>query len=152
MLELPDLNAVQRFAQVLAPLIQQGDVIELKGTIGVGKTTFARALIRTLGGKEEVPSPAFTLVQTYHLDRLKVWHFDLFRLRHPIDIYELGIEEAMIHGLSLIEWPENMEPYTIHHGIEITFFHHIGEIRKVTITAHGNWHDRLHQLNWPGDE
>ena len=108
MLELPDLNAVQRFAQVLAPLIQQGDVIELKGTIGVGKTTFARALIRTLGGKEEVPSPTFTLVQTYHLDRLKVWHFDLFRLKHPIDVYELGIEEAMSEGLSLIEWPEKI--------------------------------------------
>ena len=100
MFELPDLNAVQRFAKALAPLIQPGDVIELKGTIGVGKTTFARALIRTLGGKEEVPSPTFTLVQTYHLDRLTVWHFDLFRLKQPIDIYELGIEEAMSDGLS----------------------------------------------------
>jgi len=152
MFELIDLNATQQFARTLAPLLQQGDVIALKGAIGVGKTAFARALIRALGGNEEVPSPTFTLVQTYDLDRLTVWHFDLFRLRHPIDIYELGIEEAMIHGLSLIEWPENMEPYTIHHGIEITFLHHIGEIRKVTITAHGNWHDRLHQLNWPGDE
>ena len=152
MFELVDLNATQQFARRLAPLLQQGDVIALKGAIGVGKTAFARALIRALGGNEEVPSPTFTLVQTYDLDRLTVWHFDLFRLRHPIDVYELGIEEAMIDGLSLIEWPENMEPYTIHHGIEITFLFHIGEIRKVTITTHGNWHDRLHQLNWPGNE
>jgi len=151
MLELPDLNAVQRFAQVLAPLIQQGDVIELKGTIGVGKTTFARALIRALGGKEEVPSPTFTLVQTYHLDRLKVWHFDLFRLKHPIDVYELGIEEAMSEGLSLIEWPEKMAPYASQHRVEITFSFHIGETRKARLKAHGHWCTRLSHLSWPGD-
>ena len=151
MFELPDLNAVQRFAKALAPLIQPGDVIELKGTIGVGKTTFARALIRTLGGKEEVPSPTFTLVQTYHLDRLTVWHFDLFRLKHPIDIYELGIEEAMSDGLSLIEWPEKMAPYTSRHRVEITFSFYIGEIRKASLKAHGHWRARLSKLSWPSD-
>ena len=149
MLELTDLSATQRFAHTLAPLMQQGDVIALKGAIGVGKTAFVRALIQALGGKEEVPSPTFTLVQTYDLDRLKVWHFDLFRLRYPIDVYELGIEEAMTEGLSLIEWPENINPYTIHQGMEITFLFDIGETRKVTITPHGNWRDRLCQLNWP---
>ncbi|HIB19048.1 MAG TPA: tRNA (adenosine(37)-N6)-threonylcarbamoyltransferase complex ATPase subunit type 1 TsaE [Alphaproteobacteria bacterium] len=151
MFELPDLNAVQRFAQALAPLIQPGDVIELKGTIGVGKTTFARALIRTLGGKEEVLSPTFTLVQTYHLDRLTVWHFDLFRLKHPIDIYELGIEEAMSDGLSLIEWPEKMAPYASRHRVEITFSFYIGEIRKASLKAHGHWRARLSKLSWPSD-
>ena len=151
MFELPDLNAVQRFAQALAPLIQPGDVIELKGTIGVGKTTFARALIRTLGGKEEVPSPTFTLVQTYPLDRLTVWHFDLFRLNHPIDIYELGIEEAMSDGLSLIEWPEKMAPYASQHRVEITFSFYIGEIRKASLKAHGHWRARLSKLSWPSD-
>ena len=151
MFELTDLSATQRFARTLAPLMQQGDVITLKGEIGVGKTAFARALIQALGGKGEVPSPTFTLVQTYNLDRLTVWHFDLFRLRYAIDVYELGIEEAMTEGLSLIEWPEKMKPYTIHQGIEITFLFHIGETRKVTITPHGNWRDRLYQLNWPCD-
>ena len=151
MLELIDLSATQRFARTLAPLMQQGDVITLKGAIGVGKTTFARALIKALGGKEEVPSPTFTLVQMYDLDRLTVWHFDLFRLTDPTDVYELGIEEAMIEGLSLIEWPEKMKPYTIRQGIEITFLFHIGEIRKATITPHGSWRHRLCQLNWPCD-
>jgi len=149
MLELTDLSATQRLARTLAPHMRQGDVITLKGAIGVGKTAFARALIQALGGKEEVPSPTFTLVQIYDLDRLTVWHFDLFRLRYPIDVYELGIEDAMIEGLSLIEWPEKMKPYTIHQGIEITFLFHAGETRKVTITPHGTWRGRLHQLDWP---
>ena len=149
MLDLADLSATQRFAHTLAPLIQQGDVITLKGAIGVGKTAFARALIQALGGTEEVPSPTFTLVQTYHLDQLTVWHFDLYRLRYPMDIYELGIEEAMIEGLSLIEWPERMKPYSIYQGIEISFLFHVDGTRKVTVTPHGNWRDRLQQLNWP---
>ena len=151
MFELPDLNATHRFAQALAPLVQPGDVIELKGAIGVGKTTFARALIRALGGKEEVPSPTFTFVQTYHLGRLTVWHFDLFRLKHPIDIYELGIEDAMNEGLSLIEWPEKMAPYACQHRIEITFSFHIGEVRKASLKAHGHWGTRLSELSWPSD-
>ena len=138
MLELTDLSATQKLARALAPHMRQGDVITLKGAIGVGKTAFARALIQALGGKEEVPSPTFTLVQIYDLDRLTVWHFDLFRLRYPIDVYELGIEDAMIEGLSLIEWPEKMKPYTIHQGIEITLLFKFSETRKVKIKNNAN--------------
>lgn len=99
-----------RFAASLAPQLRQGDIILLHGTLGAGKTVFARALIRALTGENnlEVPSPTFTLVQTYDTPLGPLWHFDLYRLKDSEEIYELGWEEAMSGGLALIEWPERL--------------------------------------------
>ena len=105
---LRSLEATHQLAQILASISMPGDVIKLKGPIGVGKTVFARAIMRALGCQEEIPSPTFTLVQTYQLSKLTVWHFDLFRLKHPNEIYELGLEEATLNGLTIIEWPERI--------------------------------------------
>lgn len=96
-------------AQTLSGLLHPRDVILLKGELGAGKTTFARALIQALCGPHtEVPSPTFTLVQTYETPKFVLWHFDLYRLEHPQEIYELGIEEAYASGVCLIEWPERL--------------------------------------------
>ena len=105
-LALADEAATRHCASRLADVLTGGDVIGLSGDLGSGKTTFARALIRALGGDEEVPSPTFTLVQTYRLTRAEVWHFDLYRVERPEDIAELGLEEALAGGIALIEWPE----------------------------------------------
>lgn len=105
-LALADEAATRHCASRLADVLAGGDVIGLSGDLGSGKTTFARALIRALGGDEEVPSPTFTLVQTYRLARAEVWHFDLYRVERPEDIAELGLEEAFAGGIALIEWPE----------------------------------------------
>ena len=105
---LPDLAATARLAAVLARVLRKGDVIALEGPLGAGKTAFVRALIAALGGEEEVPSPTFTLVQTYDLPPAPIWHFDLYRLAKPADAYELGVEEAFAEGISLIEWPEHL--------------------------------------------
>ena len=97
--DLPDEAATAGLAGRLAKRTRRGDVIGLEGDLGSGKTSFARAFIRALGsGAEEVPSPTFTLVETYAFpDRPPVWHFDLYRLTAPEQAYELGIEEAKVN-------------------------------------------------------
>lgn len=107
-IDLPDENATAALAARLTALARPSDVIALKGELGVGKTSFARAFIRARGGDEAVPSPTFTLVQTYDLPGGAVWHFDLYRLRAPEEAWELGIEEAFDGGITLIEWPERL--------------------------------------------
>ena len=97
-----------RLAQCLAPLLHGGDTILLEGSIGAGKTHFCRALIRArLGVAEDVPSPTFTLVQTYDAD-VEIWHADLYRLTHPDEARELGLDEAFEHAICLVEWPDRL--------------------------------------------
>ena len=110
LLDLPDESATAGLAARLAGRARRGDVIGLGGPLGSGKTTFARAFIRALGqGDEEVPSPTFTLVETYAFPgKPPVWHFDLYRLESPEEAWELGIEDAWSEGVSLIEWPERL--------------------------------------------
>jgi tRNA threonylcarbamoyladenosine biosynthesis protein TsaE len=108
--ELPDEAATAALAARIARLARAGDVIALKGELGAGKTSFARAFIRARGGAEDVPSPTFTLVQVYELGQSAVWHFDCYRLRHPEEAWELAIEDAFNDAISLIEWPERLGP------------------------------------------
>jgi tRNA threonylcarbamoyladenosine biosynthesis protein TsaE len=109
-LDLADETATARLAARIAAAARPRDIIALEGPLGSGKTSFARAFIRALGrGDEEVPSPTFTLVEVYSFPRRpSIWHFDLYRLEAPQDVYELGIEEAWGEGISLIEWPERI--------------------------------------------
>jgi len=108
MIELPDEAATAALAAGLAALARPGDVIALKGELGAGKTSFARAFIRARGGIEAVPSPTFTLVQVYELGGGTIWHIDGYRLRDPEEAWELDIEDAFSEGISLIEWPERL--------------------------------------------
>jgi len=104
---LPDEAATIAFAGRLAPLLISGDCLLLDGDLGMGKSTFARALIRArlCDAALEVPSPTFTLVQIYDGEP-PIWHFDLYRLSDPDELIELGIDEALAEGISLIEWPD----------------------------------------------
>jgi tRNA threonylcarbamoyladenosine biosynthesis protein TsaE len=108
---LADLAATARLAAALAARARVGDVIALSGGLGAGKTAFARAFIRARRGGEaagEVPSPTFTLVQVYDLPDVAVWHLDLYRIKHPEEAFELGLEEALAEAITLIEWPERL--------------------------------------------
>ena len=98
-------------ARALAPLLRPGDTLLLDGPVGAGKTHFARALIRARQGDaaEDVPSPTFTLVQTYEdAAGAELWHADLYRLTDPSELVELGLDEAMAQAITLIEWPDRM--------------------------------------------
>ena len=92
----------------IAALLKPGDVVTLAGALGAGKTVFARGLIRAFLPKEEVPSPTFTLVQTYETARLPIWHVDLYRVKAPSEVRELGLDEMLERGALLIEWPDRM--------------------------------------------
>jgi len=144
-LVLADEAATTAFATSLAKLAEPGDVIALRGTLGVGKTVFARAFIRRLTeAGEEVPSPTFTLVQTYESDVAPVYHFDLYRIEEPDEVYELDIEDAFAEGISLIEWPNRMEALLPCERLDVEIRHGDKDgARTLTLSAEGSWAERL---------
>ena len=110
-LDLPTEADTTQLGQALAHVLGAGDCLLLEGSIGAGKSHLARALIRTLRDPdEEVPSPTFTLVQTYP-GTPDIWHADLYRLTHPDEVHELGLETAFDAAICLIEWPDRLGAY-----------------------------------------
>ena len=102
-------DETKAFAHAIAPILRMGDVILMEGHIGGGKTHFARSLIQhLLQSGEDVPSPTFTLVQTYESDIGEVWHSDLYRLSHPDEVFELGLADAFSDAVCLVEWPDRL--------------------------------------------
>lgn len=122
------------FAHKLAEMAQVGDVFALYGTLGMGKSVLARAFIQVLTKAEEVPSPTFTLVQSYEAPDFEIYHFDLYRLKTPEEIFELGMEEALYGGVCLIEWPEKMAGYLPKNCFSLTITPH-ADGRQIKITS-----------------
>ena len=142
--DLPNEAATAAFAARISALAARGDIIALKGDLGAGKTTFARGFIRARGCEEEVPSPTFTLVQIYELAPAAIWHFDLYRLKSPEEAWELDIEEAFAEGISLIEWPERLDPLLPQRRLQIEFlFGDQPEARRAALDAGESWQKRL---------
>ena len=109
---LADETATEQLGVTLAARLKPGDVVGLKGELGAGKTTLARAILHAASGdpKLVVPSPTFTLVEVYETKLGTIWHFDLYRLETPEQVFELGWEEALADGIVLVEWPERLGP------------------------------------------
>lgn len=102
---LPDKAATRAAGAALAPLLRAGDVILLDGPLGAGKTTLVRGLLETLGHRGEVPSPSFAIVQPYEDLSPPLWHVDLYRIAHPSELLELGLDTMLGDGVLLVEWP-----------------------------------------------
>src|SRR5207342_2604840 len=136
---LADEAATARLGVAIASGLHAGEAVCLSGPLGAGKSTLARALIRALTTPDEdVPSPTFTLVQFYEGARLKVAHFDLYRLTSPDEAYEIGLDEALEDGAAVVEWPERLQGRlpADRLDVEIEFS---GDGRAARLTPHGAW-------------
>ncbi|MGC1494924.1 MAG: tRNA (adenosine(37)-N6)-threonylcarbamoyltransferase complex ATPase subunit type 1 TsaE [Sulfitobacter sp.] len=143
---LPHPDATSRYAKTLATRLAAGDVILLHGHVGAGKTHFARSLIQSLlESPEDVPSPTFTLVQTYDTVKGEVWHADLYRITSPDEIEELGLVDAFHSAICLIEWPDRLGVLAQNTGLDITLTSGLGENeREMNVEWHDpKWGDKL---------
>ncbi len=128
--EAETIEIATNFAQNVSP----GTVVALYGTLGAGKSAFCRGFIQSLCQQvEDVPSPTFTLLQTYEAPNFEIYHFDMYRLKQPEEAYELGIEDAFLDGVSLIEWPEKIGYLLPKNAIRITIEINADQSRLITI-------------------
>ena len=138
----------RKIATSLAPCLGPGDTLLLEGPSGAGKSHFARATILSLLAEpEEIPSPTYTLVQTYDTAETQIWHADLYRLTSTTEVEELGLMEAFETAICLVEWPDrlgNLRPRT---ALDLTFAHGAGENeRQLTCTwSAATWDKRVQQ-------
>ncbi|WP_417677960.1 tRNA (adenosine(37)-N6)-threonylcarbamoyltransferase complex ATPase subunit type 1 TsaE [Pseudodonghicola sp.] len=149
-LRLPDPAATASLATRLGALLRPGDCLLLEGSIGAGKTHFARALIQSLlEVPEDVPSPTFTLVQTYDTTAGEIWHADLYRLTDPGEVEELGLTQAMEEAICLIEWPDRLGDLAPTASLWLSFATDSDSENARTLTldwSGGDWAARLAQL------
>ena len=141
--EAETADLARRIGQVL----RQGDTIALAGTLGSGKTTFGRALIQSFLPREEVPSPTFTLVQTYDAPQFRITHVDLYRIKARRELRELGIDEALDEGVLLIEWPDRMSEQLPADRLDMIIEVDEGvEERRTKLIGRGSWAKRVRAL------
>ncbi len=127
----------EQIAKCFGEILGNGDTLLLSGQVGAGKTDFARRLIHTfqreLGSVEDVPSPTFTLVQTYELGSIEIWHADLYRLSNIDEVFELGLEPAFGSALCLVEWPERLGEMSPRDALSMLFEFDGDDARKLTL-------------------
>lgn len=140
---LKDSAATAAFGARLAALLRGGDVITLSGPLGAGKTTLARGLIAVLGHDGEVPSPSFAIVQPYEDLDPPLWHVDLYRIEHPRELEELGLD-SVADAVLLVEWPERAAVDTWPDALALSLDLAADGSRILTAKVPPSWVDR-----WP---
>lgn len=149
------LAGTAALASEIADLLKPGDIIALGGTLGAGKTAFARSLVRHLAQEDiDVPSPTYNLLLTYDFDDFCLYHYDLYRLESPEEVLELDIDEAFDTGVSLIEWPDRLGRYLPedHLLIEIILEgEEAGDARIFRFSGDDCWRRRLTSVSEAGD-
>ncbi|MCC6913132.1 MAG: tRNA (adenosine(37)-N6)-threonylcarbamoyltransferase complex ATPase subunit type 1 TsaE [Rhodospirillaceae bacterium] len=142
---LPTEDDTVALGTALAGIARAGDVIALNGPLGAGKTTLARGFITALTQvDEDVVSPTFTLVQVYDADAAPIWHFDLYRLSQVQDVLELGWDEALSGGISVVEWPERLGALLPKNRLDVMLSSHPGSNeRRAALHGGAQWKDRI---------
>ena len=130
----------------LGKAIAAGDKIALNGTLGAGKTTFTRGVLQGLGFAQEVPSPTFAIVQQYEPPdtRIPIAHVDLYRIEHLDEVQELGLDDILVDGAMIVEWPERLPPAYWNDALHIDIEILPDDTRRLTWRAGPAWKDR-----WP---
>ena len=140
---LKDEAATEALGTAMAGVLRGGDVVTLSGGLGVGKTTLARAILHGLGHEGEVPSPTFAIVQPYEELDPPVWHVDLYRIEHPAEIDELGLDSAADAAL-IVEWPERAGRGAWPGALELSLDIDEAGARRLTAKVPPSWQGR-----WP---
>jgi len=148
---LANEQATERLATDIAAALEPGDLVTLSGDLGAGKTTFARAMIRYLADNPDipVPSPTFTLIQTYDLPRFPVVHADLYRLDGPGELAELGFDDLAKDAVVLLEWPDRAAGFLPPDRLDVAFTlapQSGPDARKARITAYGGFATRAERI------
>ena len=149
---LENLDACRRLAGQLANILKTGDILTFEGTLGAGKTEFCRSIIHSLGYDEDVPSPTFSILQTYEppiddLEKPAIWHLDLYRLEKSEDVFELGIEDGLDTAITLIEWPDKMGSYLPEGCLNVSLKLADNEgARHISFSGSEYWEVRLKEL------
>ena len=141
---LEDEAATERLGSELAAMLRPGDVVTLSGPLGVGKTALARAVIRSLGHKGDVPSPSFAIVQPYEELDPPIWHVDLFRIEEAGELEELGLDSAG-DSVLIIEWPERAGDAAWQDALRLTLDFEQGGARRLTAMVPAAWQERWRQ-------
>jgi tRNA threonylcarbamoyladenosine biosynthesis protein TsaE len=145
-------NETTVLAAKLAPLLVKGDVLLLSGDVGAGKTDLVRKIIQNrmelCAAVEDVPSPTFTLVQTYELGAIEYIHADLYRISHPDEVYEIGLERGFDHAVCFVEWPDRLGSVAPTNALSINISIIDDDIRHFKFSwTHPRWSDRLGVLD-----
>lgn len=143
-IDLPDLAAMDALGARIAAKVRPGDVIALTGGLGAGKTTLARAIIAALGHTGEVPSPTFTIIEVYDALDPPLVHADFYRLEHPDDARELGLDEYRDGAVLIAEWPDHAGGFAHEPGCLSIDLETVGQGRIAIARAGSDWLTR-----WP---
>lgn len=143
--ELPDLEAMTAWGAKIASHLRAGDVIALEGGLGAGKTTLARAILCALGHEGEVPSPTFTILETYEAPplRVPVAHADFYRLEHPSEAVELGLDDYREGAVLIAEWPDHAGGFAHEAACLTIVLETADEGRIATVKPGADWLGRM---------
>ena len=132
---LNNIKDTIKLGQKLAKISKKDDIFCLKGDLGTGKTTLARSFITFLTNSNKVLSPTFPMLLTYEYDNNIIWHYDMYRLNNPSDVWNLSLEDALNNGIIIIEWPEIIEHLIPHKRIDIIIKDLNNEKRSAEVIA-----------------
>ena len=141
--DLPDLAAMEAFGQRIAARLQPGDVVALSGGLGAGKTTLARGIIAALGHDGEVPSPTFTIIETYDHLRVPLVHADFYRLEDPAEAEEIGLDDYRDGAALIAEWPDHAGGFAHEPGCIEIALESVGEGRQAIVKPGKDWQGRM---------
>ena len=141
--DLPDLAAMKGFGARIAKRLEPGDVVALTGGLGAGKTTLAREIIAALGHEGEVPSPTFTIIETYDHLRLPLVHADFYRLEDPSEALEIGLDDYREGAALIAEWPDHAGGFEHEAGCLSITLETVGEGRQAIVKGGKAWQSRM---------